>query len=287
MDRCVNKDTMEVDASKLVVEWGDFLQALKEVQPKFGAPKTDLQAYYSNGVVSYGGGFDEISRQLSMAVKQVKTSERTSLLTVLLDGDNMTGKTAIAAHSAVESDFPFVRMINADALIGMHESSKSNYIQKVFMDSAKSPLSVIVLDDLERLIEYTPLGPRFSNTLLQTLLVLLKKPPPAGHRLLVIGTTAISHLLEDVQLVSAFNLKLHVPMLEPRECRVALEKLVPLPPAVLDAIAAQIKSPIALKKLLLLVEMARSGEDAEEDEVSAPQRVGERFAECLYTVAHD
>jgi hypothetical protein len=46
------------------------------------------------------------------------------------------------------------------------------------MDSFKSPLSVIILDDLERLIEYTPLGPRFSNMILQTLLILLKKPPP-------------------------------------------------------------------------------------------------------------
>ena len=38
MDRCVNKDTMEVDASKLAVEWGDFMFAMTEVQPKFGAP---------------------------------------------------------------------------------------------------------------------------------------------------------------------------------------------------------------------------------------------------------
>ena len=52
---------------------------------------------------------------------------------------------------------------------------------------AQSPMSIIVLDDLERLLEYVPIGPRFSNTILQVLLVLLKKQPPQGRRLLVLG----------------------------------------------------------------------------------------------------
>lgn len=42
----------------------------------------------------------------------------------------------------------------------------------------QSPLSMVVLDDIERLLEYVGIGPRFSNTILQTLLVLLKKQPP-------------------------------------------------------------------------------------------------------------
>ena len=39
----------------------------------------------------------------------------------------------------------------------------------------QSPLSIVILDDIERLLEYVAIGPRFSNALLQTLLVLLKK----------------------------------------------------------------------------------------------------------------
>ena len=42
----------------------------------------------------------------------------------------------------------------------------------------QSPLSMVVLDDIERLLEYVGIGPRFSNVILQTLLVLLKKQPP-------------------------------------------------------------------------------------------------------------
>ena len=94
----------------------------------------------------------------------------------------------------------FVRFISADALIGMGEMSKCSYIQKVFMDSYKSPLSMILIDDIERIIDYTPLGPRFSNMVLQTLLVLLKKAPPKNKRLFIVGTTSIAHLLEDLQV---------------------------------------------------------------------------------------
>jgi hypothetical protein len=33
-------------------------------------------------------------------------------------------------------------------------------------------------DNIERLLDYVPIGPRFSNQVLQTLLVLMKKLPP-------------------------------------------------------------------------------------------------------------
>ena len=33
----------------------------------------------------------------------------------------------------------------------------------------QSPMSIVVLDDIERLLEYVPIGPRFSNGILQVL----------------------------------------------------------------------------------------------------------------------
>jgi len=46
---------------------------------------------------------------------------------------------------------------------------------RVCSDSYKSPCSVIFIDDIERIIDYSRIGPRFSNTVLQTLLVLIRK----------------------------------------------------------------------------------------------------------------
>lgn len=53
---------------------------------------------------------------------------------------------------------------------------------QVFDDAYKSQLSCVVVDDIERLLDYVPIGPRFSNLVLQALLVLLKKPPPKVRR---------------------------------------------------------------------------------------------------------
>ncbi len=111
-----------------------------------------------------------------------------------------SGKTAIAAKLAAESEFPFIRMISPTTMIGYSESRRCNELLKVFTDSYKSPQSIIFIDDIERIIEYTPVGHRFSNSVLQTLLVLLRKVPPAPARLMVVATTSISHLLEDLQL---------------------------------------------------------------------------------------
>jgi vesicle-fusing ATPase len=54
----------------------------------------------------------------------VRGSTRTPILSVLLEGAASTGKTAIAASLGVESEFPFVRVVSADAMVGFSEASK-------------------------------------------------------------------------------------------------------------------------------------------------------------------
>lgn len=44
-------------------------------------------------------------------------------LQVLLQGEAFSGKTALMAHTAVSSGFPFIRKIAADEMIGMGEVS--------------------------------------------------------------------------------------------------------------------------------------------------------------------
>lgn len=48
----------------------------------------------------------------------------------------------------------------------MTEEAIVNKISKIFNDAYKSPLSCIMIDNLERLIEYVDIGPRFSNAIL-------------------------------------------------------------------------------------------------------------------------
>ncbi|KAF0932905.1 hypothetical protein E2562_013105, partial [Oryza meyeriana var. granulata] len=85
---------------------------------------------------------------------------------------------------------------------------------KVFEDAYKSQFGIIILDDIERLLKYVAIGPRFSNLISQTLLVLLKKVPPKGKNLLVIGTRSEVGFLESIGMCDVFCMTYHVPKLK-------------------------------------------------------------------------
>ncbi len=176
-----------MDASKLRVTKDDFAHALSEVKPAFGASRDEFEVHRRNGLIAYGPRWEKLMATAQLYISQCLNSTRTSLVSLLLEGRPSAGKTALAASLALMREIPFVKMISPDDLVGYTENSKCSRIQKTFDDAYKSKVSCVVVDDIERLIEFVPIGPRFSNQVLQTLLVLLKKSPPPGHRLLVIG----------------------------------------------------------------------------------------------------
>ena len=283
LTRCVDvKDLSKPpDAKNLFLTYADFEQALNDVEPKFGAKNTELKAMFRNGFVPYGDIFDSLMETMDRLVEQVKLSEKTPLMSVLLQGPQASGKSAIAAKVAVSSGFPFVRTISADEMIGLSESSKCQTIYQVFADSYKSPLSFIFIDDIERIIDYVPIGPRFSNVVLQTLLVLLKKTPPDEKRkLFVVATTAVPHFLEDLGLVQAFSLTQQVSLLDqPSQIKEVLRVSAHMNEAHADAIAHAITKPIGIKHLLMVAEMAKQGSKSNAVDVNT-------FLECLHIVGY-
>lgn len=281
LDRNIDKKNLQgSDPSKVKLEWGDFENALRTTTPAFG--NKDNQAItdvYRNGIFSYGEPFEDLWSTLQRLMNQTKNSKRTPLMTVMLEGNVGTGKSALAAKLAAESDFPFIRMISPDMMIGEGESAKSQKLRKIFQDSYKSPLSIIFIDDIERIIEYTPVGHRFSNLILQTLLVLIRKVPPVGCKLMIVATTSIASLMEDVQLTQAFNVCLHVSELQSGdEVKFLLERAPDMnfSGREISSIAGAVTKPIGVKQLFMVLEMAR---DENTSRVSA-----DNFLECLHTI---
>lgn len=58
----------------------------------------------------------------------------------------------MAATIAQASGFPFIKLVSPDSMVGFSEGQKIAAITKVFQDSYKSPLSVVVVDNIERLL---------------------------------------------------------------------------------------------------------------------------------------
>ncbi|KAI3887783.1 hypothetical protein MKX03_018630, partial [Papaver bracteatum] len=250
--------TKTVDEESIKVTMDDFLHALQEIIPAFGASTDNLERCRLNGVVDCGERHKQIYQRAMLLVEQVKVSKGSPLVTCLLEGPSGSGKTAMAATVGIDSDFAYVKIISAETMIGLSESSKCAQIVKVFEDAYKSQLSIIVLDDIERLLEYVPIGPRFSNLISQTLMVLLKRLPPKGKNMLVIGTTSEVDFLESLGICGAFAVTYHVPILRSADAKKVLEQLKVFAEDDIEA-AAEALNDMPIKKLYMLIEMAVQG----------------------------
>uniref|UniRef100_A0A673BIS2 Vesicle-fusing ATPase n=1 Tax=Sphaeramia orbicularis TaxID=375764 RepID=A0A673BIS2_9TELE len=257
-------NTVEVDtemAEKLQVSRLDFMASLNnDIKPAFGTNQEDYASYIRNGIIRWGDPVSIILEDGELLVQQTKNSDRTPLVSVLLEGPPNSGKTALAAKISEDSQFPFIKICSPDKMIGHSEIAKCQAIKKIFDDAYKSQLSCVVVDDIERLLDYVPIGPRFSNLVLQALLVLLKKPPPKGRKLLIIGTTSRKDVLQEMEMLDAFSTTIHIPNISTGEQLVdALELLGSFQEKERASIAKAVKGQnlwIGIKKLLMLIEMA-------------------------------
>ncbi|XP_020798717.1 vesicle-fusing ATPase 2 isoform X2 [Drosophila serrata] len=135
------------------------------------------------------------------------------LFSQLIEGAPKSGKSAIAAHFAQKSDVPFVKVILPEDFLEARQAEKCRHIRELFEDACVSHDSIVILDDLERLLEYSALDRSYSNEVLQTLMVLLMKQPPRGHRLHILCTSSRRDILEDLGMLSVFTSVIHVPNL--------------------------------------------------------------------------
>ena len=215
----INFTKAKIDIQKdRKVTMKNFLDAYGEIQPMFGVKSTEMENSIQFGMINYGENYEILSSKISSLFEQIKNSQNISLLSVLLEGEPGCGKTALASYLALHSGFPYVRIISPESLVRFMESGKYTAIYNTFEDGYKSPSSIIILDNIERLIEYIRIGPRFSNLLLQTLTVFIKKlPPKKGKKMLIIGTTSCASQMEDLGLVECFDRRIHIPNLTKNE----------------------------------------------------------------------
>ncbi|KAK2110949.1 hypothetical protein P7K49_010695 [Saguinus oedipus] len=140
------------------------------VPPKkvaFGTNQEDYASYIMNGIIKWGDPVTRVLDDGELLVQQTKNSDRTPLVSVLLEvieliagntkifkcsfsllmnkgsvkkfltpvyackGPPHSGKTALAAKIAEESNFPFIKICSPDKMIGFSETAKCQAMKKV------------------------------------------------------------------------------------------------------------------------------------------------------------
>ncbi|KAK6031112.1 hypothetical protein OSTOST_02735 [Ostertagia ostertagi] len=163
---------------KLMINAADFDYALEnDIKPAFGRSDESLEKFLRRGMVVWGS---EVTRILEEGARLVEETVNPDA------GPPRSGKSFLAAEIARASDFPLIKVVSPGDMVGFSESAKCQCLRKAFADAFRSRLSVLLIDNVERLLDYSPVGPRFSNLVLQALLVLLNEPPPQGWGLVKI-----------------------------------------------------------------------------------------------------
>lgn len=134
------------DVANMKVVRQDFLNALNEVKPAFGADDQELEDAIPYGIIHFSQSIPAILNDGMLYVANVRQQERLRHTSVLLHGPPASGKTALAAHIAMKSDYPFIKLITPASMVGFRdEVAKKDYLHKIFTDAYKSPLSMLII----------------------------------------------------------------------------------------------------------------------------------------------
>ncbi|EDN09511.1 vesicle-fusing ATPase [Histoplasma mississippiense (nom. inval.)] len=229
------------DIVNMKVNRQDFHNALDEVKPAFGVSEEELESCLHGGIINYSPEINSILGEGKLFVNQVRDPQSTtSLFSVLLHGPP-----------------------------GSVRQGKVSHMNKVFMDAYKSPTSVVVMDNIERIIDWVPIGPRFSNTVLQTVMVLLRKKPPGDRRLLILATTTERSILKQLDVFSSFNSDIRVPNVNTfSELSYILKEAQAFSPQEIDGAMAELRGltqseqiGVGIKRVLLGIGTAKQDTD--------------------------
>lgn len=106
------------DVDQMLVNRDDFEHAFEDVKPSFGVSEDEIQKYLRGGIIHFSPFISNILEEGQLLVKQVQEPDSTPIFSTVLHGPPSSGKTAMAAKVALDSNYPFVRTLYYN-LVGM------------------------------------------------------------------------------------------------------------------------------------------------------------------------
>jgi SpoVK/Ycf46/Vps4 family AAA+-type ATPase len=183
------------ETESVIVTKEDFDKALSEVHPAFGNHDVDLDRYIRYGIDTTIPGLDPES-----AVDYLLGLPEDFSEIVVISGLSGCGCSTWAATIAKDTgkEYGFIRFISPYKYVEFTEQDTLKEIGQIFRDAYKSKSSLIIIDDIERLLRMV--NNSFSHFLYAGLLTLIREPPPVGKKLVIVLTTHSPELIHSMNL---------------------------------------------------------------------------------------
>ncbi|KAF6036491.1 hypothetical protein EB796_005204 [Bugula neritina] len=101
--------------------------ALQDIKPTFGSSGESLEHLMANGIQEWGEPVCKVLEYGQVLLRQARNCDTSPLVSVLIEGPSQSGKTALAAKIALDSQFPFIRVC---PVIGFTEKGKCHTIKQ-------------------------------------------------------------------------------------------------------------------------------------------------------------
>lgn len=201
LTREVDLDDKTGKQVKPLVTADDFKQALNELVPMFGKISGDIQIITSTPFIFWTPSLQDMASEIT---DKISNLNRGNISTMLIWGPTYVGKTKFASHIVKQSGVPCVKMITPERLLKISES-KSSFIVRTFEQCLKAETSILIIDGLERIIEWQQIGPRFNNEILQTIVSLMTSQINQTKRIVLLFTANDKEVLENLGMFDSFD----------------------------------------------------------------------------------
>lgn len=196
---------IEIDSdTQLKITKDDFLQGLSEIHPAYGHKNDYLERNFKTLTI-YSERYGKMISELQEYISIKKDTQ-----SILLEGSIGSGKSTIVSYIAKMSDYSMIKTITPDTYIGFTEYNKASAISEIFEESYRSKDCLIIIEDFERLVEYSKIGLRYSNQVLQCLLVYIRKKSKIDHSTTIIVTSKCG-IIADFDMFDVFTHKVKIP----------------------------------------------------------------------------
>jgi len=183
---------------KPILTQEDFTRSAREIKPQFGALSEQIEIITSKPFELYSDEYAQVYNEL---VENIKSLLPGNLLTAVITGPGYIGKTTLACQIAKASGYSCIKLINSEMLV--NSVTKDIELYDKFKLAYNSDDLIIILDSVERLIEYSKLGNAcaFNNKVLQVIYMLMDKIVNPQKKLVVLLTSSKYSVMDDLDLI--------------------------------------------------------------------------------------